>query len=611
MTARTTHWLVSMVALSTAVGCAAGGMPGGRRDSGPQMDAQVEIDAAVDDAGTDTGAPDADAPGDGGALGCTPATAAAVCGARPCVDGFCCDDACDGACRSCAVAGAEGTCTLHAEGSDPEAECAAEPAASCGTVGACDGAGACTFHPTGTGCDDGESCTATDACDGAGTCRGDAPTECSPGAGNECCLGSCAAGTGCTTTAGLCADRCDATQLAIGRSCLGCGGARAAGACMGGGVHTCDATSHSLCQQLSCGGVTYSCTNDGGTWQWRAAARCDDGDACTHSDACSAGACAGTAVACTSDACTTRSCNGTATCTSTVRTGVSCEDGDLCTRADTCSAAGACTGGPRTTCTDTACLDRECNGTAACTETPRTGLTCDDGNACTHGETCSGAGACGGGSTIGCDAMDTTCRDFSCNGTSTCASTPRTGTVCDDANPLTAGDVCRSDGTCMGVPGCALPTDACANGTQSRDRCAEARVIGRSVAGTSGGYVTTGDTCSASNRFDDCPWDAGNDHAYRVWMRSGESVSVAVSRVDTCYSSWSATLKLYQGVGCADVTCSGDLWCEDFVSSAPRTYVAPRDGWVVIVVDGSTSTDDEGRYTLTVRLTCGVGGCGC
>jgi hypothetical protein len=42
-----------------------------------------------------------------------------------------------------------------------------------------------------------------------------------------------------------------------------------------------------------------------------------------------------------------------------------------------------------------------------------------------------------------------------------------------------------------------------------------------------------------------------------------------------------------------------------------HTYVAPRDGWIIIVADGSTAFDDEGDYTLRVTLTCGAGGCGC
>ncbi len=618
--------VLRLVVLVVCFACASAGCASGetmpRRDASSGMDVGTsEVDAGIDAAtlpdggdsgGIDVGTVDSGPRPDGGLpIPCTLATAG-VCGGRACVDGFCCDAPCDGACRACDVPGLEGLCTLHAVATDPDAECADEAASTCGTTGTCNGAGACAFHPSSAGCDDGESCTTGDACDGAGTCRGAAPSECTPAAGNECCLGSCAAGSGCRTDPGVCADQCDSNRLTIGRSCLGCGAPRAAGSCMGGGAHSCDASSHTLCQQLSCGGVTYTCTNDGGTWQWRTATRCDDGNACTHTDTCGAGTCGGTAITCTTTTCMTRACNGTSSCTDTPRTGP-CDDGDLCTYGDACNASGACGGGTRVTCTDAACIDRECNGGPTCTETIRTGTTCDDGNLCTYGESCTAAGVCTSGSPISCDGMDTTCRDYSCNGTSTCASMARSvGGPCDDGVAMTTGDVCRADGTCMGSVGCALPTDACANGTQSRDRCTGARVIGRSVAAMAAGYVVTGDTCSASNRFDDCSWDAGNDHAYRMWMRTGETASIQITRTDTCFSSWSATLKIYESTGCSDVTCSRDVLCEDFIGSSPYVYTAVREGWVVFVVDGSTAFDDEGQYRLTVLLrSCAVAGCEC
>lgn len=52
-----------------------------------------------------------------------------------CTDGVCCGTACDGTCESCDVAGSEGTCTPHAEGTDPDDECV-DPLA-------CDGASDC------------------------------------------------------------------------------------------------------------------------------------------------------------------------------------------------------------------------------------------------------------------------------------------------------------------------------------------------------------------------------------------------------------------------------------------------------------------------------------
>lgn len=452
------------VALSgaCAVGCASGGSTrrgldaGDARDTGTAIDGGSDAGGAPDassvDAGLDAGElPDVFSPPvDAGPFtACTAATASTVCGGRPCVDGYCCDQPCGGACRGCGVAGSEGTCTSFASGSDPDDECAAQAAATCGTTGVCDGAGACALHAASVACDDGMACTSSDACDGSGTCRGAAPTACSPGAGNECCLGSCGA-SGCRTDPGTCADVCGASQLAVMRTCQGCGAAGAAGACQGGAVHLCDASSHVLCEQVSCGGSTYVCSASGGTWAWRTSTLCDDGNACTYGDACSAGACTGTALTCTSTACATLSCNGTASCTMTPRTGMACDDANACTYGEVCTAAGTCGTGTAITCTSTTCVDRACNGTSTCTSSPRTGLSCSDGNACTFGETCNAGGTCAGGSTVTCPA-DTTCLAYTCNGTSTCVSAPRNvGGACDDGNPATPIDVCIADGTCMG-----------------------------------------------------------------------------------------------------------------------------------------------------------------
>jgi hypothetical protein len=461
------------------------------------------VDVLPVDAGSDVGVD----VGTTGPVRCTPSTAPSVCGGRPCVDGYCCDGACAGACRSCALPGSEGRCTNHASATDPDAECAEQAPSTCGTTGTCDGAGACARHPTGTPCDDGAACTSADACDGAGTCRGAAPAMCAPAAGNECCVGSCDPTAGCRTTAGLCADRCDANLLRTARACQGCGAARASGLCGGGAEFACDASSHSLCRSVACGGQTWLCTNDGGTWQWRTGTRCDDGNACTHSDACAAGACGGAAVTCASDVCATRACAGTATC----------------------------------------------------------------------------------------------------------AVTPHPGVPCDDGNATTNRDVCSAAGACVGTAFCALPADSCADGTQSRDRCTGARVIGRRTAAGTAGFFISSDTCSASNRLDESCWDAGGDHTYRIWARTGETVTATVTRGEGCRtSSWDASLKFYQGADCGTVTCGGDRSCRDFVGSGAQTYVAPRDGWIVVAVDGSTAFDDEGDYTLRVRLSgCAAAGCEC
>ena len=167
---------------------------------------------------------------------------------------------------------------------------------------------------------------------------------CAPGAGNECCVASCA-GAACATTTGACSDVCGGTELRVGQGCLGCGAANAVGACMGGATHLCNAAS--LCQTVTCGGTSYTCTNVGGTPAWRTASACDDGNACTTGDTCAAGACAGTlTVSCPADTtCLTHVCTASATCVPTPRNvGGVCDDGNASTPIDRCAADGTCVG---------------------------------------------------------------------------------------------------------------------------------------------------------------------------------------------------------------------------------------------------------------------------
>jgi MYXO-CTERM domain-containing protein len=71
-----------------------------------------------------------------------------------CVDGVCCDTACDGVCVACSAAakgdGADGACGPLATGTRDVA-CEAQPASTCGTTGTCD-RGACAKFADGTTC---------------------------------------------------------------------------------------------------------------------------------------------------------------------------------------------------------------------------------------------------------------------------------------------------------------------------------------------------------------------------------------------------------------------------------------------------------------------------
>ena len=126
-------------------------------------------DAEPGDAGEDADTGDAsdDAPASPKDLG-EACSASDECGSGHCVDGVCCEAACDGTCEACDIEGSVGTCTAVPEGEDPSDECEDEGAETCGTTGACDGARACAKYAAGTVCR-----PAAGDCDLAETCPGD------------------------------------------------------------------------------------------------------------------------------------------------------------------------------------------------------------------------------------------------------------------------------------------------------------------------------------------------------------------------------------------------------------------------------------------------------
>jgi len=104
-----------------------------------------------------------------------------------CVDGVCCDQACGGMCKSCALSSTLGRCTPIAAGTvDPRNLCVAAAQTTCGTNGKCDGQGGCQSWPVGTLCAQ-ESCnqtgnvyTAPSTCNASGQCVAPDVLACSP-----------------------------------------------------------------------------------------------------------------------------------------------------------------------------------------------------------------------------------------------------------------------------------------------------------------------------------------------------------------------------------------------------------------------------------------------
>jgi hypothetical protein len=475
--------ILSSLCTALALGCATVDVaPADDDDGNTDADTDGDSDADTDADGDGDSDADSDADGDADTDADTDTDTDADtdpvacddtddCGGGPCVDDFCCDGPCDGTCESCGLAGLEGSCTAVPSGADPDSECEATAPTTCGTTGSCDGAGACAWFGPETSCDDGEVCTVDDACDGEGGCAGDPPAICDPGPGNECCEAACSSTDGCLTTAGDCAETCGGTDLLVGVECAGCGAANAEGTCEGGTLQVCDDAEHLACQEVTCGGTGYACTNAGGLWQWRADPACEDGDPCTSGDACEGGSCTGTAYTCTSDTCLTRACDGLGGCTETPQPdttvcGTEACQADACvgltwndygaTCSSFCSGSGSCVtcscSPVQTTCTAGGCCEASCSVPGGCATTTGScgGTETCGANSITLTQQCTGCGpagatgTCGGGGTFACDgATHTLCQEVSCGGqTWRCTNLGgvwqwRTGAGCDDSNLCT------------------------------------------------------------------------------------------------------------------------------------------------------------------------------
>ena len=315
----------------------------------------------------------------------------------------------------------------------------------CHTVGVCNPmSGVCSTpnKANGSACTDANACTQTDTCQ-SGVCTGQSPVMCPP---PDAChtAGSCNMATGmCSNPAKPNGAACnDSNACTPTDSCQ-------AGVCAGQNPVVCAASD--ACHAIGlCDTVTGVCSDPAKP----NGSSCDDGNGCTQTDSCQAGACAGQSpVVCApaNDCQVPGVCDPTSgVCANTSKPdGTNCDDGTACTQADTCL-AGACASGTAVVC---AALDA-CHDVGSCdaksgicsNPTKAEGAACDDGTACTQGDTCV-SGACTSGPPVVCEALDK-CHDVgACNMT--------TGQCTDPLKPLdcSAKSVCEQDGSCNPASG--------------------------------------------------------------------------------------------------------------------------------------------------------------
>jgi hypothetical protein len=443
-----------------------------------------------------------------------PCSANSQCPSNFCVDGVCCESACNGACSACSNAKtgqADGLCRPISAGTDPDDECPASGASTCGMDGVCDGAGACRKWAAGTICA-AESCSGvTDTpprtCNGSGTCQTVTNTTCGNYVcGTTNCKTSCSGNSDCASGNVCSLGHCVAPQ-AVGAAC-GAAGECSSGFCVDGVC--CEATCDAGCFACSnaktgqanghCAAITAGTDPDNECTQEAAST-------CGHDGMCDgAGACRlyGATTVCAGETCSAgldtpaRLCDGAGAClpagngtscgaymcgASTCETGCSantdCASGYFCsagmcvvleTNGTACGSNNDCMSG---FCVDNVCCNSACTGSCmSCTATgtvgqcspadagsdPHNDCTPDAASTCGHDGTCDGAGACrlyASGTVChaaGCSTA-TVSAASTCNGLGVCqagGTTSCNAYQCDSSGAAMCGTSCTSDANCTG-----------------------------------------------------------------------------------------------------------------------------------------------------------------
>ncbi len=308
---------------------------------------------------------------------------ATECKSGNCVDGFCCDTACNGVCQACsnALTGASNGSCKPIKANTFSGECADNGTASCGTNGKCDGAGACQNYAAGTTCI-GASCASptsrnnVDTCNGSGTCTDNGVTNCATG--YACLSGTCQ--TSCTDdTACASAYYCDT----VAKQCVADkpqGQACSSNSACAGNANCVDG----VCCDTACTGTCRSCLKN------RTGLAADGICGNTLDDT-------NPEAECTKDVAYPLSCKAPGTCDGTGACRVYAKSG-LVAKSAVCSGTTltttTCDGAGNQDPLDTPCYPYKCNagGTAcrvACTKGTQA-LDCDDSSFCGDAGTCVG-----------------------------------------------------------------------------------------------------------------------------------------------------------------------------------------------------------------------------
>lgn len=331
-----------------------------------------------------------------------------------CVDGYCCNSACNSGCGQCDSPGVEGWCSARPDGAAGAPSCA--PFVCDGTALTCEAS-----------CAGDSDCAATAWCDGNHKCQFKSAPGGSCSSGDECLVGFCVDNVCCDQQ---CDGACEACTVAAG--------ATTNGAC----VQLVGAAGSPSCAPFVCGG-TSDCPTSCGTSDTLCIATdyCDGVGACIPKVSYPA--------VCTSDSqCSTGLCANGVCCNET------CADGcGVCTASGGATADGLCTARAASNVGTPSCAPYLCGGSSKqCPATCASDTECAVGNWCDAAHHCVPKAAQGGS----CGADNQCGTSLHCTQNVCCNATCQGG--CESCTAATGATV---DGTCTtlgsgaaGIPGC-------------------------------------------------------------------------------------------------------------------------------------------------------------
>lgn len=575
-----------------------------------------------------------------------------VCTTGNCVDGYCCDSACDGPCDVCSAT--KGTCTSAAKGSPGEPLCA---------LYLCPGAGAWC----GTSCNADADCATNAWCRTSDhTCQADQSSGDACTSASQCGSGYCVDGVCCSSACdGLCV-ACAATLKESGTQSGTCGPAKAGSDprddCSVDGANSCDrdgtCDGKGACrlyeQGTSCGAT--SCTGNlvaGDVCDGFGECKTVSGQDCAPYT-CRSGSCSTPCA--TDDDCTAGNFCDATTCVPKLALG------HACTTSSTCGSG---------FCVDGICCSSACDGTCQACRAADKESGVDDGTCAAakvgldpHDDcpddgvaSCDRDGACNGKGACRLYAQDVEClppdcgtgsvpTTHACDGNGTCVATAAADCkpnvcvagVCETActtdgdcanDAWCEGGVCKAKGKngdpCTRKGGCA--SNICADGVCCNAACASqceacaepgsegtcTPVTGKPRGGRAACTAGTAEnvcaeaTCDGTERTA-CAGHVGSSVECRAASCAGGIATVA-AKCDGkggCPAEQTVKCEPYTCAGdaCGKAPCAADSDCSDkFRCDGSKHDCVPRDT-TTCSTDGHTQNNPDGTTTDCAPYAC-------